>query len=150
MMSRTFAGSSRGILLTVACLVYAHAAWAQYDFSKTDFSKEPSGTVTIDGKSIRWRTQGLAPDIEPVSLDGQPHITTDENGQQVLYRNQGSLTLPNSTDYAWWYGCSPTSMGMILGHYDRNGYQNTYFGNMVAGGVANQGFGLTQIPSEPV
>ena len=27
-------------------------------------------------------------------------------------------------DYAWWYGCSPTSAGMLMGYYDWNGYPN--------------------------
>lgn len=152
MIARTFFNhKARRVLIAAACLVSFSTAGAQsYDFSKTDFSSDPSGTVVVDGKSISWRTQGLTPDLEPVSLDRQPHVTTDETGQEIFYRNQGSLTLPNSTDYAWWYGCSPTSMGMILGHYDRNGYQNTYFGNLVAGGVANQGFGLTQIVKDTI
>ncbi len=34
-------------------------------------------------------------------------------------------------DYDWWYGCTPTSVGMILGYYDRNGY-----GNLIPGGTA--------------
>jgi len=39
--------------------------------------------------------------------------------------------LANTGDYAWWYGCSPTAAGMMMGYYDRNGY-----GNLVPGGVA--------------
>ena len=27
-------------------------------------------------------------------------------------------------DYAWWYGCAPTSAGMAMGYYDWNGYPN--------------------------
>ncbi len=27
-------------------------------------------------------------------------------------------------DYDWWYGCSPTAVGMMTGYYDRNGYDN--------------------------
>jgi len=40
----------------------------------------------------------------------------------VAYNFGGSL--PNAGSYDWWYGCSPTSAGMLLGWYDRNGYSN--------------------------
>ena len=43
---------------------------------------------------------------------------------------QGSILL-DAPDYAWWYGCSPTSAGMMMGYYDRNG-----FDNLVPGGTA--------------
>jgi hypothetical protein len=39
--------------------------------------------------------------------------------------------IPNAGSYDWWYGCSPTSAGMLLGWYDRNGYSN-----LVPGGDA--------------
>ena len=42
-------------------------------------------------------------------------------------RQQGTVVLPNTTDYDWWYGCSPTSAGMIMGHYDRNGYGSQHY-----------------------
>lgn len=50
---------------------------------------------------------------------------------------QGGL-LSNTTDYAWWYGCSPTSAGMMMGHYDRNGYATLYYPDLVPGGVAEE------------
>ena len=40
-------------------------------------------------------------------------------------------SLPGASSYDWWYGCSPTSAGMLLGWYDRNGYSN-----LVPGGDA--------------
>ncbi|MEN6385481.1 MAG: PEP-CTERM sorting domain-containing protein [Phycisphaerales bacterium] len=39
--------------------------------------------------------------------------------------------LADAGNYDWWYGCSPTSVGMLLGWYDRNGYSN-----LIPGGVA--------------
>ena len=45
-------------------------------------------------------------------------------------------SLANTCDYKWWYGCSPTSAGMMMGHYDLNGYQGSNYGNLVPGGVA--------------
>jgi hypothetical protein len=47
-----------------------------------------------------------------------------------------SSSLSNSCDYKWWYGCSPTSAGMLMGYYDRNGYGGLYYPNLVPGGVA--------------
>ena len=44
--------------------------------------------------------------------------------------------LPNAPNYDWWYGCSPTSSGMMMGHYDRNGYAAQTYTNLVPGGVA--------------
>lgn len=48
----------------------------------------------------------------------------------------GSKILGNSCDYDWWYGCSPTSAGMIMGHYDRNGYGGGTYNALITGGVA--------------
>ncbi len=33
-------------------------------------------------------------------------------------------------DYAWWYACSPTAAGMMMGHYDRHGYPNMIGANV--------------------
>jgi hypothetical protein len=41
-----------------------------------------------------------------------------------------------SPDYDWWYGCSPTSAGMMMGYYDRNGYNGLRYDNLVPGGTA--------------
>jgi hypothetical protein len=50
----------------------------------------------------------------------------------------GSITTLTGSDYAWWYGCSPTSAGMMMGYYDRMGYGGMSYGNLVPGGVAEQ------------
>jgi len=46
------------------------------------------------------------------------------------------VSLEGTCDYDWWYGCSPTSGGMMLGYYDRNGYNGLSYSNLVPGGVA--------------
>ena len=57
-------------------------------------------------------------------------LTTAACGRElVAYKSGGSLT--GVSTYDWWYGCSPTSVGMLLGWYDRNGYSN-----LVPGGDA--------------
>ena len=35
-----------------------------------------------------------------------------------------------------WSGCSPTSAGMMMGHYDINGYGGLKYDNLVPGGTA--------------
>lgn len=61
-------------------------------------------------------------------------------GESVTAHRVGAIVdVPaGGSDYNWWYGCSPTSAGMMMGHYDRNGYQQKAFTGMVAGGVAEQ------------
>lgn len=44
--------------------------------------------------------------------------------------------LPNTADYIWWYGCTPTSAGMMMAYYDRNGYAGLSYTNLVPGGTA--------------
>ncbi len=34
----------------------------------------------------------------------------------------------------WWRGCSPTAAGMILGYYDREGYDGSRYDNLIPGG----------------
>lgn len=58
-------------------------------------------------------------------------------GKEVAYHQQGGQ-LSNTCNYAWWHGCSPTSAGMMMGHYDRNGYNSVPYDNLVPGGAAEQ------------
>ena len=51
---------------------------------------------------------------------------------EIVRRAQGGV-LTNSPGYDWWYGCSPTSAGMIMAYYDRNGY-----GGLAAQNIYNQ------------
>ena len=56
----------------------------------------------------------------------------DFDGVSVSQHSVGAQVLvTNACDYDWWYGCSPTSAGMMMGHYDREGRTN-----LVPGGVA--------------
>jgi hypothetical protein len=48
---------------------------------------------------------------------------------------QGDVNL-NGPAYDWWYGCSPTSAGMMMGYYDQKGYGGLSYSNLVPGGVA--------------
>lgn len=63
--------------------------------------------------------------------------------------------LSNVPAYDWWYGCSPTSAGMMMGYYDINGYDGLRYDNLVPGGVAelstfgNSGALANQIIASP-
>jgi hypothetical protein len=64
-------------------------------------------------------------------------LITLSNGQELGFFRQGaSKTLGNGADYLWWYGCAPTSAGMMMAYYDRNGYAGASYPNLVPGGVA--------------
>ncbi len=63
------------------------------------------------------------------------------NGKSLTAHHVGvKVTLPGATDAKWWNGCSPTSAGMMMGYYDRNGYgsdpMHNKYPNLVPGGVA--------------
>jgi len=47
-----------------------------------------------------------------------------------------STVLSGVPDYDWFYGCSPTAAGMLIGYYDRNGYDDKSYGSLVPGGNA--------------
>jgi len=51
-----------------------------------------------------------------------------------LYQ-QGGVNL-NGPEYGWWYGCTATSAGMMMGYYDQKGYGGLSYSNLVPGGVA--------------
>ena len=61
------------------------------------------------------------------------------NGEEICVRQQGVATYLSgtTTNYDWWYGCSPTSAGMLMGYYDRKFLVggSTYY-NLVPGGYA--------------
>ena len=57
-------------------------------------------------------------------------------GAELAYYVQGTTVPGSSPSYDWWYGCSPTSAGMMMGYYDRSGYGGLAYSNLVPGGVA--------------
>jgi len=70
------------------------------------------------------------------TLLGQDRNGTLPGGAIGWYRQGAPVVLGNTANYAWWYGCSPTSAGMMMGYYDRNVYQGNTYPNLVPGGVA--------------
>ncbi|MEA2084845.1 MAG: hypothetical protein U9O82_11565 [Thermodesulfobacteriota bacterium] len=62
-------------------------------------------------------------------------VFSSANAATLVAHSQGA-TLPNAPDYRWWYGCSPTSAGMMMGYYDINGYGGQTYNNLVPGATA--------------
>lgn len=50
-----------------------------------------------------------------------------------------------SPEYWWWYGCSPTAAGMLIGYYDREGYEGMEYNWLCPGGEA-EAIGGTATP----
>jgi hypothetical protein len=66
-------------------------------------------------------------------------VFTLPDGKKITGCYQGGQ-LSNVPNYDWWYGCSPTATGMMVGYYDNKGYPN-----LVPGGLAE----LNSFPSTP-
>jgi hypothetical protein len=64
---------------------------------------------------------------------------------EIGFYKQGGVNL-NGPSYGWWYGCTATSAGMMMGYYDRNGYGGLSYANLVPGGVAEN---FTQYQPNP-
>jgi len=54
----------------------------------------------------------------------------------LLVVSRKALAPDAAPDYRWWYGCSPTAAGMLMGYYDINGYGGETYSNLVPGAVA--------------
>lgn len=56
--------------------------------------------------------------------------------ESLGFYQQGGVTKLAGPAYDWWYGCSPTSAGMMMGYYDQKGYGGLNYNKLVPGGVA--------------
>lgn len=92
---------------------------------------------------LRKRMRNLSYVMVVALLVGASATTSLATSARPVASLQGAVTIGNTTDYDWWYGCSPTAAGMIIGHYDRNGYDGMDYSNLVPGGVAEDStFGI--------
>ena len=79
-----------------------------------------------------------------VILLGGTTLQAGELPEGMGWHQAAAVELSNTANYEWYYGCSPTAAGMMMGHYDRNGYLGQSFANLVPGGVAEATtFGVT-------
>ena len=77
---------------------------------------------------------GIVSLMSVFALAFQVHAEWSPGGEITAVSFGG--VLGNAGDYKWYYGCSPTSAGMLMGYYDRNGYDGLRYDNLVPGGVA--------------
>jgi hypothetical protein len=90
--------------------------------------REQSGNrrIILIGTSV----EGTRPDGTPNIVK---HYLDTYTGKKISGYSQGvELSTP---DYHWWYGCGPTSAGMIMGYYDIYGYNGSAY-DLILGGVA--------------
>ncbi len=52
-----------------------------------------------------------------------------------------SNLLPDTVGSDWWYGCVPTSVGIMMAYYDTNGYNGHSYDRLIPGGRATPGVG---------
>jgi hypothetical protein len=82
--------------------------------------------------------------IHPLETGTSTITAVGADGTEIeLVRFQEGGQLPNTANYEWWYGCSPTSAGMIMGYYDRNGYDGSPYNNLVPGEAESSTFPST-------
>ena len=93
--------------------------------------------LTVTSPCLLALIVALPLSAEPIHMD--PAVREGrlvlEHGQILHFRKEGAM-LNNTGDYAWWYGCSPTSAGMMMGYYDRNGYGRVDYSHLVPGAEA--------------
>ena len=71
-------------------------------------------------------TMAQPADLDPPAKSGSLVL----NGRNIDFAELGTV-VSDPGNYDWWYGCSPTSAGMMMCQYDRNG-----FDNLIPGGLA--------------
>lgn len=79
----------------------------------------------------------LGASVEEIRPDGTSYIVKhylDTYTNKLICGYSQGLDLP-APDYNWWYGCAPTSAGMVMGYYDIYGYNGVTY-DLVLGGVA--------------
>lgn len=94
------------------------------------------GLILIHQESEHWITYYQAPDglILVEAKVGKPSLSASKPADKPLMgKDAGPLT--STPDYDWWYGCAPTSAGMMMGFYDINGYGGAAY-DLVPGGTA--------------
>jgi hypothetical protein len=73
-----------------------------------------------------------AANLEKFTISGRLNKNASSRGALIT-----EAILPGGApDYEWWYGCSPTAAGMLIGYYDINGYAGETYHNLVPDTVA--------------
>jgi hypothetical protein len=123
------------IVLGVICFfLWSSAASAfelLYEKEGIKYYKTDAGEVI--SKEIPEGTTGLV--LLHQERDGRKKYYQAPDGRILVAEQLGGI-LSNAPDYNWWYGCSATSAGMMMGYYDIHGYDGLGYPNLVPGGTA--------------
>jgi hypothetical protein len=102
------------------------------DFGKDSMNAKQQLACFILWGSLALPFASQAAGIDKIAIDGRL--------QSQAARREAPVTtgtmLRGAPDYQWWYGCSPTAAGMLLGYYDINGYRGEAYTNLVPDAVA--------------
>ncbi|MCP4667785.1 MAG: hypothetical protein GY849_15635, partial [Deltaproteobacteria bacterium] len=108
--------------------------------SAFEFLYEEAGTAYYkadDGTLITHEIDAGATGLQLLYADEANRVTYYRTTDgRILEATQYGGNLSNAPDYDWWYGCSPTSAGMMMGYYDISGYGGLTYPNLVPGGTA--------------
>jgi hypothetical protein len=93
---------------------------------------------------------GGAVDLEKRKISGQLHLSASDMEKRTISGRLPSSAVSQPSplagepvtgavpDYQWWYGCSPTAAGMLIGYYDIYGYAGETYNNLIPGAVAER------------
>ena len=90
---------------------------------------------TDSGEVISKEISKVKKTIEFIYQEGNIEYFRTFDGKILIAEHMGG-NLSSAPDYEWWYGCSPTSAGMMMGYYNINGYGGQNYSNLVPGGTA--------------
>jgi len=76
-------------------------------------------------RSITWAVVTVVLAMGPAAY-GAVQVKYDLDSSSIV----GANPLPGTPEYTWWYGCSPTAGGMMVGYWDgKPGYENLFEGD---------------------
>lgn len=124
------------IVLTATLFFLWSSASLAFEFlyEKDGISYYRTDAGKIISKEIPEGTEGLI--LLHQERNGRKKYYLTQNDRIIVTEQYGQTLISGVPDYEWWYGCSPTSAGMLMGYYDRNGYAGLVYPNLVPGGTA--------------
>lgn len=120
--------------LLFALPLYAGIGAAVELEKRTISGRLPLSTVDLEKRNISGPQPPSAADIEKRIISGR----LPSSAASRLSPSAGEPVAAAVPDYQWWYGCSPTAAGMLMGYYDINGYAGETYDNLIPGAVAER------------
>jgi hypothetical protein len=102
-----------------------------------DLMVEPKRTQTMEDIDPQQSTLGPFP---PEGTESKTEALPVD-----IFSGGAEVTVLGVTGYAWHHGCGPTAVGMVVGYWDENGFDDLFFGSAttqtteVNQGIASEG-----------